>query len=189
MSDNEEKIILQRLRLGDNEVYEKIYHRYHKRLYGFAFKYLKSHELAEDAVHDTFIKLWENRKTIQSNIKGFLFTSVRNHVMNMIRNKKRKVLKHIQIELQRKKSSNKTEDVIIYSEYRQILARGLNELPEGKREIFNLKTVQNLSNREIAQQLNITVHTVKSQYYEASRFIKEYLDQHAGIQTRARGNG
>lgn len=189
MSDKEEKNILQRLRSGDNEAYEEIYHRYHKRMYGFAFKYLKSHELAEDAVHDTFIKLWENRETIQSNIKGFLFTSVRNHVMNMMRNKKRKVLKHIQIELQRKKSSNKTEEVIIYSEYRQILARGLDELPEGKREIFNLKTDRNLSNREIAQQLDITVHTVKSQYYEASKFIRDYLDKHAGIQMRARGNG
>lgn len=189
MSENEEQITIKRLQHGDNDVYEQLYYRYHKRLYGFAFKYLKSHELAEDAVHDTFIRLWEKRGTIHSNIKGFLFTSVRNHVMNMIRNNQRKILKHIQIEHQRKKSSNKTEDVIIYSEYQQILARGLEELPEGKREIFKLKTVQGLSNRTIAKQLGITVHTVKSQYYEASKFIRKYMYDHAGIQMRARGNG
>lgn len=189
MSEKEEHITIQRLKLGDNEVYEKLYHRYHKRLYGLAFKYLKSHELAEDAVHDTFIMLWEKRESIHSNIKGFLFTSVRNHVMNMIRNNKKKVLKHIQIEQERKKSSNKTEDVIIYSEYQQILARGLEELPEGKREIFKLKSVQGLSNQEIAERLDITIHTVKSQYYDASKFIKQYLDDHADIQTRVRGSG
>lgn len=189
MSKKEEKRILRRLQLGDNEVFEKLYHQYHKRLYGLAFKYLKSRELAEDAVHDTFIKLWENRSSIHSNLKGFLFTSVRNHVLNMVRNNKRKVLKHIQIEQQRKKSSNKTEDVIIYSEYQQILASGLKELPDGKREIFNLKTVQKLSNQEIADRLDISIHTVKSQYYHASKFIKEYLDKHADIQMHARESG
>ncbi len=189
MSKIEDKITIRRLKLGDNDVYEKLYHQYHKRLYSFAFKYLKSHELAEDAVHDTFIKLWDARTSVHSNIKGFLFTSVRNHVMNMIRNHKRKVLKHIQLEQRRKKSSNKTEDVIIYSEYQQILARGLDELPDGKREIFKLKTFQELSNRDIAKQLGITIHTVKSQYYEASKFIRQYMDDHADLQIRARSNG
>lgn len=187
MFEKEEKITVQRLRSGDNDVYEELYHRYHKRLYGFAFNYLKSHELAEDAVHDTFIKLWENRRTVHSNIKGYLFTSLRNYVLNMVRNKKRKILKHIQIEQQRKNSENKTEDVVIYSEYQKILARGIEKLPDGKREIFRLKAVQELSNREIAGRLNISVHTVKSQYYEASKFIREYLGKHAGIHLKARG--
>lgn len=189
MAENKENKTIRRLKLGDNEVFEQLYHLYHKRLYGLAFKYLKSRELAEDAVHDTFIKLWEKRDSVHTDIKGFLFTSVRNHVMNMIRNNKRKVLKHIQIEDQRKKSSNKTEDVIIYSEYQQILGSGLKELPKGKREIFNLKTVQKLSNKEIAERLNISIHTVKSQYYHASKFIKEYLNEHADIQMKARGSG
>lgn len=181
MSDIEENIALQQLRAGNEEAYEKLYHCYHKRLYSFAFKYLKSRELAEDAVQDTFIKLWEHRKTITISIKGFLFTSARNHVMNMIRNKKRKVLKHIQLEQQETNTSNSTEEVILYSEYQQIFARGLEKLPDGKKEIFRLKTVQGLSNQEIASRLDITIHTVKSQYYQASKFIKEYLNEHAGI--------
>jgi RNA polymerase sigma-70 factor (ECF subfamily) len=69
------------------------------------------------------------------------------------------------------------------------LASGLKKLPDGKREIFNLKTVQKLSNQEIADRLNISIHTVKSQYYHASKFIKEYLDKHADIQMHARESG
>lgn len=189
MSPEKEHRILQQLQAGNEDVFEALYHRYHKRLYSFVFKYLKSRELSEDAVHDTFIKLWEHRRDIDSNVKGFLFTSARNHVMNMIRNNKRKVLKQVQIERSRKKSANKTEEVILYSEYQQILAKGVQKLPEGKREIFQLKTVHELSNREIAERLDITIHTVKSQYYEASKFIKKYLDKHAGIKMRAKGNG
>lgn len=181
MSEKEENITIHQLRMGNEEAFEKLYHLYHKRLYSYAFKYLKSHELSEDAVHDTYIKLWDHREKITSNIRGFLFATIRNHVMNLIRNKKRKVLKHIQIERNRVKSSNKTEDLILYSEYQKILSAGLDQLTDSKREIFHLKTVQGLSNKEIADQLNITKRTVKSQYYHASKFIKAYLDKHAGI--------
>lgn len=189
MSDNEVNISIQQLQSGDEQTYEQIYQIYHKRLYSFAFKYLKSKELAEDAVHDTFIKLWDNRQNITTSIKGYLFTSARNHVMNMIRNRKKKVLKHIQLEQQKAPLSNKTEDKIFYSEYQNILARGLEGLPEGKREIFKLKTVQGLSNREIAVQLDISIHTVKSQYYQASKYIKDYLDKHTDIRMREPGSG
>ncbi len=181
MAEHNEKLLLRQLKAGSEQAYETLYELYHKRLYSFAFKYLKSRELSEDAVHDTFIKLWENRKTITSNVKGYLFTTARNHVLNMIRNHKRKVMKHVQLEQRKTMAANRTEEVILYSEYQKILLRGLNELPEGKREIFQLKSVQGLSNREIAENLDISVNTVKSQYYEASRFIKEYLSEHAGI--------
>lgn len=189
MPENEENISLRQLKLGDEQAYEDIYFLYHKRLYSLAFKYLKSRELAEDAVHDTFIKLWENRQDIKTSIKGFLFTSARNHVMNMIRNNKKKVLKHIQLEQQKAAPVNKTEEIILYSEYQKILARGLDELPAGKKEIFKLKTVQGLSNAEIASKLDISIYTVKSQYYQASQFIRKYLDKHAGISMKEPGNG
>lgn len=184
MSGNVEKLEIQRLRGGDEQVYLEFYHRYNKRLYSFAFQYLKSHELAEDAVQDTFIKLWEHRQKITSSIKGFLFRSIRNHVLNMIRNNKRRTLKKIKFEYHKKLSSNRTEEVILYSEYQRILANGLDKLPAGKREIFDLKTVHGLSNDAIASKLDITINTVKSQYYQASKFIKEYLKKHAGISVK-----
>lgn len=181
MSETEDLKYLQQLHADSEEAFDLIYHRYHKRLYSFAFKYLKSRELAEDAVQDTFIKLWMSRDKITSNVKGFLFTSARNHVLNMIRNNKRKVLKHIQFEQQKAKPANKTDDVILFSEYQQILADGLEKLPDGKKEIFKMKTVQGLSNHEIATELDITVNTVKSQYYQASKLIREYMHKNAGI--------
>lgn len=189
MSGKEEINTIQQLRMGDEKAYERVYQLYHKRLYGFALKYLKSHELSEDAVHDTFIKLWDHRSKLETNIRGFLFATLRNHVMNMIRNNKRKVLKQIHLNYRKSTSSNQTEDVILFSEYQKIFADGLDQLPAGKKEIFKLKTVQGLSNKEIADKLDISIHTVKSQYYEASRFIRNYLDEHAGIKERERESG
>lgn len=181
MRQHEERQLLLQLKAGSDEAYEAIYHLYNKRLFSFTLKYLKSRELSEDAVHDTFIKLWDNRKSIHGNLKSYLFSTARNHVLNMIRNRKRKILKHIQIEQQRSNTSNKTEEFILYSEYQTIFREGLDQLPDKKREIFLLKTEKQLSNADIAARLGITIHTVKSQYYEASRFIKDYLNQNAGI--------
>ncbi len=181
MPEKEENIDVRRLRDGDVQAFRKFYHRYNKRLYSFAFQYLKSRELAEDAVQDTFIKLWEHRRQIHSNVKGFLFTSIRNHTLNMIRNNKKRILKKIRLEQQKKQPVNSTEEVILNSEYQKILKRAVDELPPGKREIFELKTVQGLSNEEISFELHVTIHTVKSQYYQASKFIKKYLEKHADI--------
>ncbi|PKD43495.1 hypothetical protein CWD77_07955 [Rhodohalobacter barkolensis] len=177
-----DKLLIQ-LRLGDEQAYEKIYSRYHKRIYCFAFSYLKSRVLSEDAVQVVFIKLWENRSSISSNIKAFLFTTTRNHVLNMIRNQKGKVLKSIKYEQQKTSSSNQPEYIVLYSQYQAILDKGLEQLSEGKREIFNMKSNLGLTNSEIANELGITIHTVKSQYYQASKFIREYLSRHAGIKT------
>ncbi|TVR13176.1 MAG: RNA polymerase sigma-70 factor [Balneolaceae bacterium] len=181
MLQNDNQILLAKLRSGSDDAFELIYHQYHKRLYSLAFKYLKSKELSEDAVHDVFVKLWDNRQSVNSDIKNYLFSSVRNHVLNMIRNNKRKILKQIQFEQQKIKPVNRTEEVILYSEYRKILMRGLSELPQGKRDIFQMKSEKEMTNSEIAQKMGITVNTVKSQYYHASKFIKEYLSEHADI--------
>lgn len=181
MSNLSDKQLLYRIRLGDEEAYKILYNTYHKRIYSLAFKYLKSRELAEDAVQETFIKLWENRTAVSVNVKGYLFTSARNHVFNMIRNQKKKIIRKIRAEHSEALVSNKTEDVILYSEYRSIYNEALNLLTDGKREIFELKTVQQLTNQQIADKLDISIHTVKSQYYHASKFVKEHLRTHAGI--------
>lgn len=181
MTKQSDKQLLNRIRLGDEEAYKSLYNAYYKRIYSLAFKYLKSRELAEDAVQETFIKLWENRTAVSVNVKGYLFTSARNHVLNMIRNQKKKIVQKIREEHRASLSSNKTEDVILYSEYRTIYNDALNLLTDGKREIFQLKTFHQLTNQEIADKLNISIHTVKSQYYHASKFIKKHLQTHAGI--------
>lgn len=179
-----DQTVLERLRAGDQQVYKELYCRYDKRLFSFAFQYLKSRELAKDAVQEAFIKLWVHRRAINVNVKSFLFTTVRNHVMNMIRNDRRRMLKAIQLEQQSKRHGNATEDGLLYAEYQTILASAMREMPAGRRLIFEMKTDQGLSNAAIASQLDITIHTVKSQYYLASKFVRNYLVEHAGISVK-----
>ncbi len=183
MDPDSEQEKLQKLKDGDEECFRKIYDEYHRRLYGIAFKYLKSKELAEDAVHDVFVKLWNHRKELdeKGSLKGFLFTSVKNHVLNMIRDHKKEVQKNQKYATLKPVKKNNTEADITLQNYKRVFEAGLQELPKGKRKIFNMKMEHDVSNKDIAQELDISVNTVKSQYYKASQFIKDHLSEYTDI--------
>jgi RNA polymerase sigma-70 factor (ECF subfamily) len=173
----ETKYLVSRLRNGDKKAFESIYLIYHKQVLGLAIRYLKDQQLAEDAVQDVFSKLWSNRHKLDSekSIKAFLFTVLKNHVLNMIKKRKRQILRQFEYAEVNKKESRSTDQEIIYEDTENILSEGLNKLPEKKKIVFNLKTIEGYSNREIANQLGISIHTVKSQFYKANKFIKNFL--------------
>lgn len=183
MNQSIDRNLIEKLKEGDGHAFRKVYEKYHRPVYGIAFKYLKSKSQAEDAVHDVFIKLWNYRKKLDAgqSLKGFLFTTAKNHVLNMIRNRKRDEEKNKEYAYLKPVSKNKTVAKLTLKNYKKVFEYFLKQLPEGKREIFELKMQEGKSNNEIAQKLNISVNTVKSQYYKASKFIKKQLGEHTEL--------
>lgn len=183
MNQHIDRNLIENLREGDEHAFRKIYEKYHRPVYGIAFKYLKNKLQAEDAVHDVFLKLWDYRKKLDpdQSIKGFLFTTTKNHVLNAIRNRKRDTQKHEQYSHLKPVSQNKTVEKLTLQNYKEVFRHFLKQLPEGKREIFELKMQDGESNKKIAQKLDISVNTVKSQYYKASKFIKKKLKEHTEL--------
>jgi RNA polymerase sigma-70 factor (ECF subfamily) len=77
-----------------------------------------------------------------------------------------------------KKSPIETETAesdLIISEYQQILADAIEQLPPRRKQIFNMSRVDQLSHKEIAVQLNISVNTVQEHISESLHFIKKYF--------------
>lgn len=183
MNEEESRYIVAELQKGDEKAFRDIYDKYHKQLYGLALNYLKSKSLAEDAVHDVFIKLWNHRMKLDKNkgVKGFLFTSMKNHVLNMIRDRKREREKNEKYTRLKPVKKNNTAAKLTIKNYKKIFEEGLKKLPEGKQEIFNLKMQEGATNKKIARKLDISVNTVKSQYYKASQFIKSYLSDRTDL--------
>lgn len=172
-----------KIRTGNKKAFREIYDRYHVQMYYIAKKYVKSPDLAEDAVQDVFVKLWEKRDRIDDSksIKGFLFTMLRNHVLNMIRDKKDEIISISGIKSAQLPKQNLTEDELVYKEYHDIVKEGLKELSDRKREVFELRTLKGHSNSEVADLLNINIRTVKTHFYNSSKFMREYLKNHAGL--------
>ena len=183
--EQKDRVLLQKLKTGDERSFRKIYTKYHRQLYSVALKYLRNKERAEDAVHDIFLKLWNNRTNLESSgsLRGFLFTAVKNHVLNIISRQKRKLRADIELTYEKKIDSTETENVIILSKYRECYRTAVEQLPEKRRKIFELRINEGLTNREIAEYMDISIHTVKSQYYKASQFIRMYVNEHINSKT------
>jgi RNA polymerase sigma-70 factor (family 1) len=183
MRDYEDKGLVKLVRLGDKNAFEEIYVRYHKPLYFLSMKYLKSRSLSEDAVQDVFVKLWQKRGQLDpdKSVKALLFISMKNHVLNMIRNGKNKIISDLEFFEENHEASENLLNEVITSDYEKILQRGLAELPERKRTVFELKTFNGYSNSEVADHLMISINTVKVHYYHGSQFIRSYLKKHAEI--------
>jgi len=172
-----------KIRNGNEKAFREIYDRYHIQMYYIAKKYVKRYALAEDAVQDIFVKLWRKRESIDEtkSIKGFLFTMLKNHLLNQLRNNKQEIVSITDINRNLLQSRVMTDDEILYKEYHSILEKGLAELSDRKREVFELRTKKGHTNSEVADLLKIDIRTVKTHYYLSSKFIRAYLKKHAGL--------
>lgn len=180
----QDKFLLVRLKKDDEKAFREIYTNYHQQLFHVAKRYLRSKELAEDAVQDIFVKLWNNRKRLKGSgsLRGFLFTSLKNHVLNMVNRHKRKLRKEVEL-IYEKEMEEETSNVIALSDYREHYDIAVQQLPEKRREVFRLRINEGLTNREVAEYLNISINTVKSQYYKATLFIKKYMKENIHSRT------
>lgn len=183
MHDLNDTELARKIRAGNEKAFREIYDRYHVQMFYIAKKYVKSADLSQDAVQDIFVKLWNKRDRIDENrsMKGFLFTMLRNHLLNMIRDRKDEIVSMSSIKEKKLPRKNLTEDDLIYKEYHEIVKQGMKELSDRKREVFELRTLQGHSNSEVAKLLNINIRTVKTHFYNSSKFMREYLKNHAGI--------
>lgn len=168
---------------GDEVAFRVLYNRYHAQMYYIAKQYVKRTTLAEDAVQDTFIKLWEGRERIDcsKSVSGLLFVMLKNHLINTLRKKKIEIVSITAGDEASIPNTVKTDDAVLYKEYHNILERGLAELSERKREVFELRTMMGHTNSEVSELLQIDIKTVKTHYYLSSKFIRAYLKTHAGL--------
>lgn len=174
---NEDNVLFLLVKKRDRDAFTSVYQKYHAYLYALALKYLKSSELAEEAVQQVFVKLWEtaSKLEIEVNLKNYLYTMVKNYILNQFRNNR----KIIELNYVNAQSEDIKEDDFLEKmeerEMHEILYKGIDKLPPQKREICKLKLESKYSNQEIADRMNISIHTVKSHYQESVRMLRSYF--------------
>ncbi|MCG8581664.1 MAG: RNA polymerase sigma-70 factor [Bacteroidales bacterium] len=141
----------------------------------FAQQFLPDQADAEDVVQNAFIKLFENfEKGKHINVvKGYLYKTIRNKCINLIKHEKVKQ-RHAQ---QAEKESFSEEfflEKVLEEETMTALVNAINTLPNQCKEILML-SLNGLKNNEIAEDLNISINTVKSQKLRSYRRLREQL--------------
>src|SRR5690625_658532 len=176
----DDRSLVSRLNKDDRQAFDKIYWIYHQPMLELARRYLKDHQLAEDAVQDVFYRLWIKRKEIDSerSLRGFLFTALRNHVLNMVKIHKRRILRQFEYAESQNVVTRQADAEVIYSETEKIVQNGIKTLPEGKKLVFTLTSLKGYSNQEVAEYLGISVHTVRSQFQKANKIVQRFVTRH-----------
>src|SRR5699024_7642679 len=120
-----------------------------------AKRYLKNTELSEDAVQDIFVKVWTKRDQLNPNLsfEGYLFTALKNHVLNMVRDESRrkKILNELQQTARTEQPAETVDERVIYSDYEAAVDKAISKLSPAKQEVFKLRSIRGLSNDEIAK--------------------------------------
>ncbi|WP_128547488.1 RNA polymerase sigma-70 factor [Larkinella soli] len=183
-SQDSETDVTLRLKAGDEQAFEEVFFLYYKHLHAIGIKFLKDPERAEDAVQDIFLKLWDHRDALNEtcSIKGFLSISMKNHVLNVIRDSHQSIWEYLSAETEEAYGEDTTGNAFQLQEYGEILEQGLRQLPPQRARVFRMRVFNGLDNEQVARQLSISVNTVKFQFSQASKFLKEYLGRHADLE-------
>ncbi len=172
--DNE---LFRRMQQGDSAAFTSIYERYNKMLYLLAFRYFQDSSMAEDAVQQIFTRLWESRSDLRVdfNVRNYLFTMMKNYVLNTIRNENNAIEKNYQIAYYQPNFEDNLVERIEEKELSNLLNKAIAQLPEQKRLICLMKMEGKLSNQEIAEQMQLSVNTVKTHYFQSIKILRAKL--------------
>ncbi|WP_207421111.1 RNA polymerase sigma-70 factor [Desertivirga brevis] len=170
LSEVAEGDLIKGLQNGEVLYFEKIYAKYSSRLYTSAYNILRNKQVCEDIVQELFIELWVKREKLQiQNLKSYLYTAVRNKVLMTIRSGK--VVLDLEV-VEMLVSEYDADNGVLQKELQENLEKGISELPEKCREVFVLSRKQQLSHKEIANLLNISVKTVENHLTIALRRLR-----------------
>lgn len=171
--------LIRALNKHEQGAFTEIYCRYWKPMLKIAWSYNQRAEAAKDVVHDVFISLWE-RKSIpnEDNLPGYLATAVKFQCFKIYQ----KELRRSQLASE---NVNFNEQVDYEAEWDAAFTRDLidnivEEMPSQCKLIFRYSRIEGLSNREIAQKINISEKGVENTLGRALKIIRSEL-KHFGL--------
>jgi RNA polymerase sigma-70 factor (family 1) len=183
---NDQSILL-RMQQDDESALELLFKTYYAQLCRFARNMLKDKEQAQDMVQDVFMKVWDKRTQINitTSFKAYLYMAVRNHCLNAMKVNDRKYWMEDGME----DDIRIAEDQMIS----QLSAKALGEkigsvvekLPAKCKLTFQLSRFEDMSYKEIAETMNVSVKTVENQMGKALAYLRgnlaPYIKEAAGI--------
>ncbi|EPR71371.1 RNA polymerase ECF-type sigma factor [Cyclobacterium qasimii M12-11B] len=169
-------ILLISLKQGDMAAFDELYFRYAKKLMAFSLTFLADQQLAEEAVQEVFVRVWERRKKLDEtkSFKSYLFQAVKFYMYNYIRDRKKDCsLDDLSVDCL--VASNNQEDDLTYSEMEGMVMELIEKLPKVQKEVFKLNKLKGMNSDQIAHQMNLSKRTIEHHIYLASKSLKKNL--------------
>lgn len=169
---------------GDADSFTLVYNEYHSMIYYYALKFIQNESMAEEATADVFITLWKKRATIDPlrPIQALLYKIAKDIAYNYLKkiaadNRLRRdyINSYPVIDFQN------GEVLMLNKEKLAQVEKVIETLPPKRLEVFKLRYYEGLDNNRIAQQLGISINTVKVHLAKARLYLKQQIHSEQGL--------
>ncbi len=175
---DQDETLIKHIRQGDRDAFRTFFEGFYPSACIFAGKYTHDPDVAEDTAQEAFIEFWKRREQFDHlrAAKGFIYTVIRNSCLNQIR------IRNLREEILRKEI---TPDDYFYElvqeeETYRIIYQAIYELPHQSRKII-LLSLKEYKNPEIAEELQVSLNTVKTLKKNAYRELRDKLKDHVFV--------
>jgi RNA polymerase sigma-70 factor (ECF subfamily) len=161
---------------GKIESFDVLYNKYSKKIFNFLFRMTKEEYLAEDIMQEVFIKVYKNLEKFKfkSAFYTWLYRIAFNTALTHLKKRKRLKEKEYTEETLHSQTDNLEKfDNIIDTKSLEIV---LNKLPDKQRHVFNLRFFDKLKFSELADVLQISENSAKTNFHYAMQKIKKELE-------------
>lgn len=173
---------------GDNRAFDELVRRYENKVYRLTFKILRHEDDAGEALQDAFLSAYRGLKNFKadSTFSTWLYRVATNASLMKYRKRREG---HISLE-QSQSAHHDTEPLqipdwttqplqdLLDAETRQVMEDGIARLPEELRTVFVLRDLEEKSNAEVAEILELTVAAVKSRLHRARIALRDRLNRY-----------
>lgn len=175
--NQDDSLLISEIRDGSVEAFEILYNRYKKKLYYFSYQYIKNHSDTEELLQTVFLSLWEHRQSLDDSlsIRNYIYRSAFNQIYDRLR--KRLVHnKYLEYQIHNTEPEyNHSPNNLYYEDLKNSIDTIVDKLPAHQKNIFLMSRYENMSHKEIAEKLNLSVRTVETQIYRVLIKIRKKL--------------
>jgi RNA polymerase sigma-70 factor (family 1) len=172
-----EKDVLLRVADGDEESFRFLFDQYRNKIYSLSMYLTHSEYISEEITQEVFMKIWVNRKQLEGveYFNAYLRTIASHVASNYLKRlaNEKIILQKIANETER--SSETTDNTIIYNEYQAILEQAIQSLPPQQKKVYILSRHERLKQDDIARRMNLSPYTVKEYMKNALQTIRKFV--------------
>ena len=171
-----DKQLIRAIRNGDTKSFEKLFEKYYDKYFSFACALLHDTDAAEDVLQNVFLKIWLGRERLDENrsIENYLLVSVRNEIFDWLRLKYNQVVVHEE-DVEKEDVSADIEASLAWAETSDKMDAIIRKMPPQRQRIFLMSRYSNMSSKDIADSLDLSVRTVERHIYLALKDLKSII--------------
>lgn len=177
LTDPTEENVLAALGKGEEWALDNLFRAHYTYLCQAVFRVIGDRNLAEDLVQEVFYEIWRKRSTLTINqsLRAYLKRAAVNRTLNYIRDQRLIVDDESAMPFDLASEQVGPLQQLEAQELEAQIEEAIRDLPDRCRLIFGLSRFEEMSNKEIAAHLEISVKTVENQMTKALRLLREKL--------------